>query len=74
MLRVDVRIKGQIDKDWSDWLGDLIINYTDDGNTLLTGLLCDQSTLYGLLSQLSSLGLSLISVSSEGVNQRGKEV
>ena len=71
MQRVEIRVRGQVDRDWSDWLGSLEITHTSDGNTVLSGLLRDQSALYGLLSQLSSLGIQLISVSSEKVNKTG---
>ena len=64
MQRVKIRIRGHIDRNWSDWLGDLSINHAGNGNTFLTGTISDQAALYGLLSQLSSLGLQLISVSS----------
>jgi GTPase len=37
MLKIEVRVKGQIDHGWSDWLGELAISYTDDGNTVLSG-------------------------------------
>ena len=68
-LWVEIRIKGQIDKNWSAWFKDMTINHSEDGNTLLSGIILDQAALYGLLSRLSSLGLSLISVSSQ---QRGR--
>ena len=64
MQRVEIMIKGHINQNWSDWLGRLAVNHTDDGNTLLSGLVRDQAVLYGLLSQLSHLGIQLISVAS----------
>ena len=75
MEQVVILIKGHIDRDWSDWLGKLAINHTDDGNTLLSGPIRDQAALYGLLSQLSNLGLHLISVTSESIpaTRSGKE-
>jgi hypothetical protein len=63
-LRVQIRVKGQLDQDWSEWLDDLAVRHTGDGDTLLSGSVCDQAALYGLLARLSSLGLPLISVSS----------
>jgi len=64
-LRIEIRIKGHLDRDWSDWLGGLAIICGSDGNTILTGVIPNQAALYGLLSQLSSLGIQLISVLSE---------
>jgi hypothetical protein len=67
-LQVEIRVKGQIDRDWSDWLDDLAVAHSEDGNTILSGAVRDQAALYGLLSQLSDMGLSLISLSSTGFN------
>jgi hypothetical protein len=63
-LRIEIRIKGQIDCDWSDWLGDLAVDHLGHGNTTLSGVIPDQAALYGLVFRLQNLGLSLISVSS----------
>ena len=64
MQKVEIRIKGQIDRDWSDWIGGLAINHTPQGETVLTGSVRDQAALYGLLSRLADLGLQLNSVVS----------
>ena len=72
-LKIEVRVKGQIDKDWSAWLGDMTINHSQDGSTLLSGAISDQGTLFGLLSRLSSLGLQIISVSYGDTTRGGKE-
>ena len=65
MEYVEITIKGQIDEDWSDWLGHLDILPTDDGNTLLSGSIRDQSALHGLLATLPNLGLQLLNVTSK---------
>jgi hypothetical protein len=64
MQQMEIRIKGQIDKSWSDWLGDLSVTHLDNGETVLAGPVRDQAALYGLLNRLSSLGLQLHSVTS----------
>ena len=33
----EIRIKGHLDDQWSDWFGGLTITLEEDGNTLLTG-------------------------------------
>ena len=66
MLRAEIRVKGQIDEEWSDWFEGLDIAYTEQGETILTGEVADQSALYGLIAKLRDLGLSLISVDSVG--------
>ena len=67
MERVEIRVKEHIDEHWSGWFEDLTITYTEEDQTILLGTVVDQAALYGLLSKLRDLGLSLISVNSEGV-------
>lgn len=59
---VEIRIKGRIDQQWSEWFEDLTITHTEQGETLLTGEVADQAALYGLLAKLRDLGLALLSV------------
>ncbi len=66
-VRYEIIIKGQLDKHWSDWLGDLEISYDDQGNTLLSGSIVDQAALHGILGQIRDLGLTLISLTSQNV-------
>ena len=65
MQRVEIRVKGYIDEDWSEWFGGLTITHSDQGETLLAGMVADQAALHGLLSKVRDLGLALISVNSE---------
>ena len=62
MQTVEIRIKGKIDEHWSTWFADLAIRYTEQGETILTGPVADQATLYGVLNRVRDLGLSLLSV------------
>ena len=59
-----IRIKGHLDCEWTDWFGGLTITLEDNGETLLTGPVCDQAALYGLLKKVRNLGMTLISVCS----------
>jgi hypothetical protein len=72
-MQIEIWIKGQIDNKWSDWLDGLMITPTDEGLSVLSGHITDQSALYGLLSRLSNLGFQLISVVSENANNSDKE-
>jgi hypothetical protein len=58
----EIRIKGRLDDRWSDWFGGLTITLEDNGDTLLTGPVIDQSALYGLLKKIRDLGMPLVSV------------
>ena len=57
----EIRIKGHLGPQWSDWFGGLIITLEDNGDTLLTGPVVDQATLHGLLRKVRDLGMPLIS-------------
>ena len=56
-----IRIKGHLRPQWSEWFGDLSITLEDNGDTLLTGPVEDQAALHGLLRNVRDLGMPLIS-------------
>ena len=62
MLQVEIRVKGQIDEDWSEWFAGLQVTHTDQDETVLTGSIVDQAALYGLVAKLRDLGLPLLAV------------
>lgn len=64
----EIRIKGHLDDQWSDWFGGLTITLEDNGDTLLTGLVVDQAALHGLLKKVRDLGMPLVSVSPVGTS------
>jgi hypothetical protein len=57
-----IRIKGHLGSQWTDWFEGLTITLENNGDTLLTGLVVDQAALYGVLKRVRDLGLPLISV------------
>ena len=58
-----IRIKGHLGSQWTDWFEGLTITLEDNGDTLLTGLVVDQAALHGLLKKVRDLGMPLVSVS-----------
>lgn len=56
----EIRVKGHLDCDLSEWFDNLSITQEPDGITLLTGPFVDQAALYGLLKKLNEYGLPLI--------------
>ena len=57
-----IRIKGQLDRKWIDWFGDVTIMLEENGDTLLTCPVIDQAVLHGLLKKVRDLGMPLLSV------------
>ena len=57
-----IQIKGHLDHEWADWLGEMTLSQQADGTTILIGPVADQPALHGLLAKINSLGLSLLLV------------
>ena len=57
-----IRIKGQLNSQWTDWFEGLTITLEDNGDTLLTGPVIDQAALHGLIKKVRDLGMPLLSV------------
>ncbi|MBN1261340.1 MAG: hypothetical protein JXB35_11750 [Anaerolineae bacterium] len=70
-LVYQIRLKGYLDSQWTDWFGGLTITLEENGETLLTGPVVDQAALYGLLKKVRDLGMPLISVNP--LNKQEKE-
>jgi hypothetical protein len=62
----EIRIQGQLDENWSDWLEGMEIT-VDDHLTTLRGVIQDQAALRGILSKIWDINLSLISIKAEEV-------
>jgi hypothetical protein len=58
----EIRIKEHLDSHWAEWLGGMRLTYAENGETILTGAIRDQSALYGILDKLRDLGVTLLSV------------
>jgi hypothetical protein len=69
-----IRIKGFLDRQWTDWFGGMTVSPTEDGDTLLTGPVEDQAALHGLLKKVRDLGMSLVSVGPTGSDRRREEM
>jgi hypothetical protein len=58
----EIRIKGHLTDQWSEWLDGLDMRPCDNGEMLLTGVIADQAALLGILNKLHRLNLALVSV------------
>ena len=63
LMVYQIRIKGHLGSQWTDWFGGLTIRLEDNGDTLLTGPVVDQAALHGLLRKVRDVGMPLLSVS-----------
>lgn len=59
-----IRIQGHLGRQWAGWFDGFTITLEDDGNTLLSGPVIDQSALHGILKKIRDLGMPLVSVNS----------
>jgi hypothetical protein len=57
----EIRVKGHLSVDWSDWFAGLTVRQEADGETALSGPL-DQAALHGILAKIRDLGLVLVAV------------
>jgi len=61
-----VKVKGELDQSWSDWLGNVQIASEQDGSgtlfTLLTVDVTDQTALFGILDRIRDLNFELVNV------------
>jgi hypothetical protein len=64
-----IRIKGHLGLQWTEWFEGLVITQKADGDTLLTGPVVDQAALHGLLKKVRDLGMPLTSVTQVQFNE-----
>ncbi len=69
----EIRIKGHLDGRWADWFGSMTITLEDNGDTLLTGPVVDQAALHGLLKKVRDLGMTLISIQTVNIINKGDQ-
>ncbi len=62
-----IKLQGQLNERWSDWLGNVAFSYEEQSEglptTILTMTIADQAALRGILNRLWDLNLTLLSVS-----------
>ncbi|HEY84182.1 MAG TPA: hypothetical protein G4N96_03585 [Chloroflexi bacterium] len=66
-----IRLKGHLGRQWTDWFEVLTITLEENGETLLTGPVVDQAALHGLLRKVRDLGMPLLSVNRVKPGQAG---
>ena len=64
-----IKVEGHLGYQWTDWFEGLTIMPEDNGDTLFTGPVVDQASLYGLLKKVRDLGMPLVSVNRVKLGQ-----
>jgi hypothetical protein len=68
----EIRVDGVLDSRWAAWFDGLQVS-GDGQETVISGLLTDQSALHGLLAKIRDLGLCLVSVRRLDTGEAGNE-
>lgn len=58
----EIHIKGHLNRDWADWLGNMHMCCLENGEMILCGVLADQAALMGILNKINCLNLAILSV------------
>lgn len=66
----EIRVKGHLNNQWSEWLEGLEMKLYESGETILTGNIVDQAALLGVLNKLNRLNLTLLSVTKVDQSDR----
>jgi hypothetical protein len=61
----EIKIKGHLNSEWTEWFYDLDITRESDGTTTLRGELPDQTVLHSVLDRIRDMNLRLISVAED---------
>lgn len=67
--RYQIRLSGVLDRSWSEWFDGFEISI-EAGETLLEGIVLDQSALHGILAKINELGLVIHSVEKQSPGGR----
>ncbi len=65
----EIRVKGQLDSRWSEWLEGLGVKLLDNGEMILFGRIVDQAALIGIMNKLCRLNLTIKSVNEVSKTQ-----
>jgi hypothetical protein len=60
--KFEIRVRGQLGKEWSDWFEGLELRPLENGEMILKGYIADQAALIGILNNLHRLNLTILSI------------
>ena len=58
----EICVEGHLTERWYEWFDELTIHNETSGETVLSGAFIDQAALFGTLTKIHSLNLTLVSV------------
>jgi hypothetical protein len=58
-----IRVHGQLDPAWAEWLHGFEVTWDSPRTSVLTGRVRDQAALHGVLTRVHDLGLRLLAIS-----------
>ena len=70
MYNTEIHVKSNIKPVWADWFGEMNVRNGVSGETVLYGNLPDMAAVYGVISRLGSLVITLLSVTCTEVTDR----
>lgn len=68
-----IQVKGHLPDGWFEMLERIEVMCEVEGNTTLSGPIRDQAELYGIITKLQNLGLTLISINQITPAQSDKQ-
>ncbi len=68
-----ILVQGILDPHWSALFDGLTITADANGNSMISGQVADQPALYGLISRLRDLGLTLLTVERALPQEKGDQ-
>jgi len=60
--KYEIRLKGRLEKHWSQWFNGLVIQHRKHNETVLTGPIADQAALHGILAKIRDIGIPLLAL------------
>jgi hypothetical protein len=65
-------VKGHLDSEWSEWFDGVTITPVDNGETILSGPIVDQTAFHGVLIKIRDLALPLLRLSRVEPERKGE--
>lgn len=69
-----IRIKGHLGPQWQDWFDGMTMTLEENGETVLTGPVTDQSALHGVIKKVRDLGMNLIAVNHIDPDEENRSI